>query len=121
MRRLRIRIDGAYCRSALCLTTVHVAAGTSSLIAFDGDILIKYTTVCNASTHNSSFSLDSRVMEHCHCPLVDRSVDLFCHSILEGCVGNNLLVSDPFVRQVLVEGSGGVFPSIVGFECLHFD
>ena len=34
----------------------HSACGTSSLIALDDDRLIKYTTVCNASAQNSSFS-----------------------------------------------------------------
>ena len=31
----------------------------------------------------------------------------------------NHLVSDPFFEQVFLEGSGGIFTSIVGPECLH--
>ena len=65
------------------------------------------------------FQLQFGVLERCYYSLLDRPVDPFRLSILHGCVCNGLLVSDPFLRQVLFEGSGGVFSSVVGLECLY--
>ena len=79
-----------------------------------------------------SFVFDGFVFEFAEWTIfrvrIDRNFVFFCfllrcefglvgrpfYSILRGCVWNDLLVPDPFFGQVLFEGSGGVFASVVG-------